>query len=357
MMATSTSIPAPAKRLILAVGASGAVILATQVPFAATWSLRDAISCLVLAVLITVLEQFPIHVRFRTETFNMSMTDAVWTAGLLLVKPSVLLLAVGAGAVAGQFLRRRQLHKATFNVGQYMLAVGSGVLVYVALGSPSAQSSTGWIVAAVAMAVCFLVNALAVALVVALVERKSVLTILAASFGVNVSHWICNTSTGILGAVLWTAEPRALVFLVAPLVLSYFAYRSWVDGVRERDRMRNLYEAGRTLFAPIEADADFRPFLGLVERMLEATRVELIVAEDDRLTVHASDGRVSKANLPIGGGMSESLQTYLDSSSAPYQVKVIGSGDDVRGFLIVYRAAQPPTRSRPWSTRSARRSP
>ena len=340
MMATSTSIPAPAKRLILAVGASGAVILATQVPFAATWSQRDAISCLVLAVMITVLEQFPIHVRFRTETFNMSMTDAVWTAGLLLVKPSVLLLAVGAGAVAGQFLRRRQLHKATFNVGQYMLAVGAGVLVYVAFGSPSAQSSTGWVVAAVAMAVCFLVNALAVALVVALVERKSVLTILAASFGVNVSHWICNTSTGILGAVLWTAEPRALVFLVAPLVLSYFAYRSWVDGVRERDRMRNLYEAGRTLFAPIEADADFRPFLGLVERMLEATRVELIVAEDDRLTVHASDGGVSKANLPIGGGMSESLQTYLDSSSAPYQVKVIGSADDVRGFLIVYRAAQ-----------------
>jgi PAS domain S-box-containing protein len=165
-----------------------------------------------------------------------------------------------------------------------------------------------------------------------------VFTILRASLGVNVSHFICNTSTGILGAVLWTVDPRALVFLVAPLVLSYFAYRSWVDGVRERDRMRNLYEAGRTLFAPIEADADFRPFLGLVERMLEASRVELVVAEDDRLTVHASDGGVSKADLPIGGGMSESLQTYLASSSAPYQVKVIGSDADVRGFLIVYRA-------------------
>src|SRR5439155_8499815 len=107
-----------------------------------------------------------------------------------------------------------------------------------------------------------------------------------------VGHW----------AVQWGAILRALVLLVAPLVLSYFAYRSWVDGVRERDRMRNLYEAGRTLFAPIEADADFRPFLGLVERLLHANRVELVVAQDDRLTVHASDGGVSRANLPLAGG-------------------------------------------------------
>ena len=71
--------------------------------------------------------------------------------------------------------------------------------------------------------------------------------------------------------------------------------------------------------------------------MLEANRVELVVAEDDRLTVHASDGGVSKANLPLAGGVSESIQTYLASSVAPSQVKVIGTGGDARGFLVVYR--------------------
>jgi PAS domain S-box-containing protein len=337
-MATTTFIPQPVKRLIFAVTATAILVLATQAPAVAHWTITDALSWLALAALIALLEQFPIHVRFKTETFNMSMTDAVWTAGLLLVSPSVLLFAVAAGGTAGQLLRRRQLHKAVFNVGQYVLAVGAGVLVYTAFGSPAAATTTGWLVAVAAMAVCFLVNALSVATVVGLVERKRLLTILRAPFTVNVSHWICNTSTGILGAVLWVASPRALVLLVAPLVLSFFAYRSWVEGVRERDRMRNLYEAGRTLFAPIEADADFRPFLGLVERMLEANRVELVVAEDDRLTVHASDGGVSKANLPLAGGVSESIQTYLASSIAPSQVKVIGTGDDARGFLVVYRA-------------------
>ena len=333
----ATSIPVPAKRLILAVSAVGALVVAAQVPFTVAWSIRDALSWAVLALLITVLEQFPIHVRFRTETLNMSMTDAVWTAGLLLVQPSVLLLAVAAGAAAGQILRRRQLYKATFNVGQYLFAVGAGELVYKALGSPGAGSAAGWLAALAAMAVCFLVNALSVALIVGLVERKGLAMILRAPFAVNVSHWICNTSMGVLGAVVWIANPRALVLLVAPLVLSYFAYRSWVDGVRERDRMRNLYEAGRTLFAPIEADADFRPFLGLVERLLHANRVELVVAQDDRLTVHASDGGVSRASLAIGAGMSESLESYLASSAARSQVKVIGSADDVRGFLVVCR--------------------
>ena len=137
----ATSIPVPAKRLILAVSAVGALVVAAQVPFTVAWSIRDALSWAVLALLITVLEQFPIHVRFRTETLNMSMTDAVWTAGLLLVQPSVLLLAVAAGAAAGQILRRRQLYKATFNVGQYLFAVSAGELVYAALGSPGAGSN------------------------------------------------------------------------------------------------------------------------------------------------------------------------------------------------------------------------
>src|SRR4029078_8654470 len=118
IMATTTFIPQPVKRLVVAITAAGTLVLAPQVPAVAHWSIRDALSWMTLALLIALLEQFPIHVRFKTETFNMSMTDAVWTAGLLIVSPSVLLFAVAAGGTAGQLLRRRQPHKAAFNVGQ-----------------------------------------------------------------------------------------------------------------------------------------------------------------------------------------------------------------------------------------------
>src|SRR6185437_221123 len=58
----------------------------------------------------------------------------------------------------------------------------------------------------------------------------------------------------------------------------------------ERDRMRDLYEAGRTLLGPIESSADFYPFLGLVQRMLDATLVEVVVADENELVVHDSAG-------------------------------------------------------------------
>ena len=125
-MATTTSFRAPSRGSSPRSPAAGTLVLATQVPAVAHWTIKDALSWLMLAVLIAVLEQFPIHVRFKTETFNMSMTDAAWTAGLLIVSPSVLLFAVAAGGIAGQLLRRRQLHKAAFNVGQYIWRSGAG---------------------------------------------------------------------------------------------------------------------------------------------------------------------------------------------------------------------------------------
>jgi len=335
-----TSLPASARRLIATVALGGAAILVAQATALPTWTRNDLFGFVVLAALVTLLEQFPIHVRFRTETLNMSMTDAAWTAGILLVRPSVLTFAVAAGALVGQVLRRRPVYKAAFNVGQYVVAIGAGELVFLAFGYPDVSSPRAWFAATAAMAVCFLVNAMSVALVIGLAEHKSLAAILRAPLAVNVSHWLCNTATGLLGAILWTSEPRALVLLVGPLVLSYFAYRSWVDGVRERDRMRNLYEAGRSLFAPIEADADFVPFLRLVERMLEADCVELVVTEEDRLTVHASDGGVARSELTKGLGVPESLESYLAASATrPSQVKVIGTGEDARGFLVVYRDA------------------
>ena len=334
---SASKLPSPVRRLIVAITAAGIAIVAVQATQVRTWSMRDGLIFAVLAGLVTVIELFPIHLRFRTETLNMSMTDAAWTAGLLLARPSVLTLAVAVGAAASQALRRRPAYKAVFNIGQYVLAVSAAELVFAGLGSPAAGAPRAWLATILAMAVCFVVNALAVAFVVGLIERKGLSAILRAPLGVNILHWICNTATGLLGVILWVTEPRALALLATPLVLSYFAYRSWVDGARERDRMRSLYEAGRSLFAPIEADTDFRPFLGLVERMLEASRVELVVAEEGGLTVHDSGGSVSRSRLTLGDGMPESLELYLADASSPSQVKVIGSAENARGFLVVYR--------------------
>jgi PAS domain S-box-containing protein len=338
-MSSSRALPLKARAFIATVAASGAVIALVAAVGATQWTVSDATACAALIVLITVMELFPIPVRYRTETLNMSMTDSIWAAALLLVRPSVLTLAVAGGAILGHAIRRRPAYKAAFNVGQYLVGIAAAELVYTACGSPGMGTGAAFLAAGAAMAAFFVVNATSVAMVISLVEGESLLAILRAPLVPNLLHWACNTSTGLLAAIVWSHDRQALALLVAPLVLSYFAYRAWVAGVRERDQMRNLYEAGRSLFAPIEAAADYQPFLGLVQRMLGANSVELIVTEDDHLAIHQSGGAVSRTPVVDGGEMKTSLESYLGTKrDVPLQVKVIGGAEDVRGVLVVYRA-------------------
>src|SRR6266545_4113588 len=107
---------------------------------------------------------------------------------------------------------------------------------------------------------------------------------------------------------LWAA---ALPLLAFPIVLSYLAYQQWVRTVRERNRMRDLYEAGRALAAPLSAADDFQPFLVVLEQMLEADAVELVVLEDDRITVHGSEGKRSFTSEAGGPGVRSRLEAFV----------------------------------------------
>ena len=56
--------------------------------------------------------------------------------------------------------------------------------------------------------------------------------------------------------------------------------------------MRTLYEAGRTLVGPLDANFDFQPFLGLVQQLVDAAGAELAVRDEAGLRVYNSE-RVS----------------------------------------------------------------
>src|SRR5439155_17292133 len=133
-------------------------------------------------------------------------------------------------AALGQVVRRRPAYKAAFNVGQYLVGIAAAEAVFAAFGSPTMGGPSAFLAVVVAMAAFFAVNATSVAVVISLVEGESVPAILRAPLVPNLLHWACNTSTGLLAAVVWTGHPDALPLLVAPLVLSYFAYRAWVAG-------------------------------------------------------------------------------------------------------------------------------
>jgi signal transduction histidine kinase len=245
-------LPRAALVLIGAIAAVGIALVAIRIPAAFRWTSRDLGAFAALAALFVVLEQFWIEIPHGTERENFSLTDAPFAAALLLVRPSVLTLAIAVGALLGESIRRVAPLKIAFNVGQFVLAVTAAEFVFGALRSGSGFGVRGWLAAVAAMSVYFLVNVTIVALVIAIVQDESFRFVLFSSLGLSVLHWAGNVSIGVLAAVVYHAEPAALVLLAIPLALSYLAYRSWIRGIQERKHMDEMATAA----AQITAEGD-----------------------------------------------------------------------------------------------------
>jgi PAS domain S-box-containing protein len=338
-------LPARARLLILLIGLSGAAGLALRTPEIARWSGADAWTFVALAGAIAIVELFPLPLRHRTEILYLSLTDALWTMGLLVLlsgpangaRPGILLAAVGTGTLVGQALRRRAPVKIAFNIGQYLLGVTLAELIFGALHPLTSSDPVAWLEAALAMAVCFLVNACATALVISWVEGESFASVLLPPLGTNVMHWVGNLSLGVLIAVTWTEVPAAIPLMLIPLAVSYSAYRAWLRGTKERDIIRTLYEAGRSLLGPLDGDG-FDQFLGLVRRSLSAEAAEVVMIDGDRVTIRSeSETLVLTATSEDGQARSAQAYVRVRDGLAP-QVAVIGGPDDPGGLLAVYRA-------------------
>src|SRR5713101_6086117 len=295
MSATRSGLPPSALRLIAAVAFGGAVIVAVRLPEALRWSGHDVIAWAALATAVAVLEQFWIEIPHGEERENFSLTDAPFAASLLLVRPSVLTLAIAAGAIAGQSARRIAPLKVAFNVGQFLIGMTAAVAVFSALHGGSNSGVGAWLAAIAGMAVYFLLNVGIVALVIALVEGEPFQRVLLSSFGLSVLHWAGNVALGILAAVVYQTHPQALPLLAIPLGLSYLAYRSWIRSEQERSRMDEMAAAAAVIAAggaltgripPVAGDERVASLASTLNRMLE--RLDAAFQRERRFMSEAS---------------------------------------------------------------------
>jgi signal transduction histidine kinase len=237
----SAVLPPTARLLVLGVVGGGIVAASAWAMDVPNWSTGDLLAWLGIVVATAVAERLPVEVHYRNERDVYSLSDAIWTGALMLVMPSVLALAVGAGVLVGQLMQRRPPLKVAFNVGQFMLAISVALGVFSLLGSPPADEPSGWLAAAVAMAGFQVVNMLLVGAIIALAERRRLGDVLLLSTGVL--QWAGSVSAGTLGAIVWADEPTGLPLLLVPLGLTYLAYRGWLRTVQERDWMAQMGEA------------------------------------------------------------------------------------------------------------------
>jgi PAS domain S-box-containing protein len=331
------TLPRSVKLLITGASLLGLGCIAIRLPEIAGWGLGDLLTVALIAGLTIVAERCSIPLRRGTETVNFALTDGVWAGALLLVTPGVLTVAVLAGVVVGEALNRWKPFKIAYNVSQFLIGLTLAEVAFAILGAwgTGPTDPARWAAVLIAMFVAFAVNATAIMLVVSMVEGTRFIDVFRLPLALNVMHWLGNVFLGILGALVWAAEPFALILMIAPVALAYVTYRRWVEGIKERDQMRNLYEAGCTLSAPLATTETFGDFLGLLEKLLPADRVELVVVDESTVAVHTSEGI---RHLTVDDSGSDPIDAFVAvrGGVAP-QIALVGDGDDVRGVLAVYR--------------------
>jgi hypothetical protein len=212
--------------------------VALRLPQAAQWSLADAGTFVILAAAVALCEWSPVRIRYRTETLNLSLSEAVWTAALILLSngpnaaagrgASILTLAVGVGVLAGQGSGGRAPIKLLFNLGQFVFAITIAEALFTALPTGAVTQPLTWGAAAVALGGFLAVNMVLTNLVIARVETRPLREVLGPSVGPVVLHWTGNVAVGLVAAVTWRAARGAMPLLVVPLVLAHLAYRGWL---------------------------------------------------------------------------------------------------------------------------------
>lgn len=237
-MTSTATLPNGARLLVGAVVLAGAAAVAVRVGAVGEWTSTDLVAFLAIAAAAAVAECFPIELSYSNEKVTYSLSDAVWTAALLISPVSVLVFAVAGGVLIGQSVQTWALVKVAFNVGQFVIGITVAAAVFSAFGSPSASEPVAWLAAATAMAAFQVVNTVLMGAIIALIEHQPFWRVALVPTGIL--HWIGNLSIGVLGALVWYAEPLGLPLLLVPMVLTYFAYRGWLATVQERDQMREM---------------------------------------------------------------------------------------------------------------------
>ncbi len=335
-------LPRRARVWIVAVWLTALVLVAINAAAISGWNARDAAAWLALSVVAAILEQFTVRMSHGPEAENYSLTDAIWVPALIFAKPSVLTFAVLTGVALGQMARHWRWYKVAYNVAQFVISITVAEIVFSLFHLPDSLSLMVWLAASLAMLAYFSLNELFIAFIISLVEGEPLRKLLVLPDGLNLLHAAGNLTIGLLAALVWSTGPVGIPLLIAPMVLVFLAYRGWLHAQREeeqskeRERMRTLYEAGRELSGPIDVGYDFKPFLTLVRRMLDASAVELVMTGDDTRVYTSEVGlmlTIPPEERPSSADQLVSSRPGIATFTTP-----IGDASEASGVLAVHRA-------------------
>ena len=235
-----------------------------------------------LGVALFVGETLQVQFRYGGDTRAVDVFEAILAPVLLIFAgPAAVALAAVTKAISQHQLRIPRT-KALFNVGMWTAAVGVASLVYRSLAGDQAGDTTTIGVLVVALLAFAIVNELAMALVLWLVNSvtlRHVLRDLAPEYVPHAVMWGVNAALGVLFATAVVVEPLTAFLLLAPLAFLRWSHQGYLAVRADRSRLDGLARAVGHLAAPIDPMDALPTFLDDIRSSFGSTAVELVLFE------------------------------------------------------------------------------
>jgi signal transduction histidine kinase len=227
-------------------------VIAVQVTLAVTFAVLatsrgEAIgspaAILALTASFVVAGAFDMSLELHRHKFTFTPADAVLVVGFFIAGPVGLAAAFAVAEAVNGIAQRRGPLKVLFNVANRLAAVTIAAVVFQAFGRTSPHDMGAWMAALVAVMCFSLLDVVATAVVISMVEDMSFQHVFVRSASTGMLATLAAAPIGLVALDLFTRSPLAVLLLV-PLAIAVGLNSR--DAVGQRDehlRFERLYES------------------------------------------------------------------------------------------------------------------
>lgn len=283
---------------------------------AVSWWALPLVTALVLGT-----ETAVVHMAVGRQRWTFSLTEAL-LAGCLVVSPHAwLVVAVTAGVLCAQLVRRQPLLKLGFNVAQFGAATALATVFAAAVTAGTDRPVVG---AALGLVTFWFANNVLVAAAVAATTSRSAWGVFRGNATVAAMHGAGTGSMGLLAGWLAGRAPLGLLGLGVPLLLLHSSYDQQTRRAAEAQLFAELAQ-GHELAAGHSLDTTARAVVTAAARLFGGGDSELVVLRG----ALAGHGPVRYAGDEHG--VHDTHQTELGTLDAAWALHALGSPGVVVG--------------------------
>lgn len=220
---------------------------------------------LIVLALAVAAETVVVQMSAGRSAMSLSLLEGVVVIGLLTLPAVEAVTAILGGIAIIQLVRRIDLQKVAFNVGQHAVAATAAASIMSVIPAEPAVSSPRLAAAVVAVLAYSGINSIALAGVFVRLGLASFREQLTERPGFLVATSVGNASVGALVVTLWHFAPSVVWIMFGPILALYLSYGSSFriesllsDVSTERDHLDRVVSGVQEGIVLLDADGDVR---------------------------------------------------------------------------------------------------